>query len=371
MSKSVRAIAAAVLACVSHRAAAQTAAEYRTRVDSLARVWRPLAAQAAVVAKASQDTAHLAAVPHDSLQVGPIIVRTDSGYAELGRTVATRMAPQVEHAYGRFAGRLSAYQFVIRTRGGTAGSSSILTGIVDSTGSTLLRSAVETEADPLQSSWQQKVEEVLTDQLGPSFRHWLNTVIPMVPQDRAAWSRARVDLLLAGAAVARDCVTTGGIKCSQALGFEPVDDPAFRFYSQTQRRMLVVNSAQLLRRSYPREFDLCVDATKLASCDSLAHMIPPDVIPLPISPSVRQSLVRYALEIGGDGSFDRFAVDGTPSARIEAAARMPLDSVIARWHARLLDARSTSTAIDLTTAASSLFWVCLCAGLALRSSRWR
>jgi hypothetical protein len=100
-------------------------------------------------------------------------------------------------------------------------------------------------------------------------------------------------------------------------------------------------------------------------------MIPVDVIPLPTSPMLRESLVRFALAVGGPGAFERFAAADSLTARLEGAARMPVDSLVARWRAKLVAARSTSTAIDMTTALSSLFWVGVCACLALRSSRWR
>src|SRR5438105_2402076 len=99
---------------ISTRAASgQAAAEYRARVDTLAKIWRPLvtAENAAKVIAASA-----AALPKDSVRVGPIIVRADSQDVALGRAAAERLAPSVERRYGRFADRLSRHQFVIRDR---------------------------------------------------------------------------------------------------------------------------------------------------------------------------------------------------------------------------------------------------------------
>ena len=51
-----------------------------------------------------------------------MIVRADSGYADLGAKVATRMVPRIEHAYGRFTGHDEIRRWVKRTMGTFPGS---------------------------------------------------------------------------------------------------------------------------------------------------------------------------------------------------------------------------------------------------------
>ncbi len=158
--------------------------------------------------------------------------------------------------------------------------------------------------------------------------------------------------------------------CSQALGIDPVEDPAFEMFDAPQRLALIRNYYDLLRRANPLRFDRCVAGSQ-ASCDSVAREIPEDVIPRPTAPDVRQSVVSLALEIGGDGAFDRFVAAGSPKSRIEAASRLPADSVVGLWRTAFLDTRHQSTAIDAETALSAVAWAALCGALALRSSRWR
>ena len=43
--------------------------------------------------------------------------------------------------------------------------------------------------------------------------------------------------------------------------------------------------------------------------------------------------------IGGDGAFDRFMAEASPRARIEAAAKLPVDTVVAKWRDTILDSR--------------------------------
>ncbi len=367
MSKLSRVFAAASLAA-AHAASAQTTAAYRARVDSLANVWRPLVAAEAT---RQTDSVRRAALPSDSVRVGPIVVRSDSHYVDLGRSTAEQLLARVKRSYGDVGLRALDHPFVIRERGEMNGQPVIATGIVDSAGVVQLRSSVVAEEKSLENSWAQKAEELVTDALGREVRDWVGGVIPIDPQDKSAWARARVDLLLAPAEGARRCATTQPATCPEALGLVPVEDPAFKFYSADQRRDLVNDNGRVLRRANQREFDRCVIDKLTAVCDSLIHMVPADAIPAPIPADVRRSLVRYALETGGDGAFDRFSKPGTMARRIEAAAQMPTDSVVARWHARLHDSSTTQTALDATTALASIFWVTVCACLALRSSRWR
>ena len=367
MSK-VRLIASLALVASAGSVGAQSTAEYQHRVDSLAAIWRPL-----VAANAARkiDSAKHAVLPPDSVSVAPIVVRADTQYAELARTVAEKLAPRVNRAYGAFANVLGQYRFVIRALVKRNGYETVATGVAYPTGDFRLPANVTADAGALENSWTQKIEEVMTDALDPSVREWLGTRIPMAPQSRDDWSQARVDLLLASSEVARRCALENGSACMLALGVRPSADPAFEWYSDAQRRELIEHNSGILKRATPKQFDQCVTGRVAAACESLVRSIPNDVIPTPVPPRVRQSLVRFALETGGEGAFDRFNKPGTIADRLQAASQLPADTVVARWRAKLLDARTSSTALDSTTALSSLFWVTLCACLALRSSRWR
>jgi len=370
MSRLVRVVVVVSVVAMSFgnatSAAAQSAAEYTHRVDSLARLWR--AATATVV---KTDASRPNAPSADSLRIGMIIVRTDSEHVDLARAAAARLSPRIERAYGHFAERLTRHQFVLRAKGGTHAATEVQTGLTDSTGAMGQRSSDYANEVSLAATWQRMVEEVMTDAAGPDVRSWIGAIIPSDPPTKTTWSDARIALILAASAGARDCVGGDIIRCEQVLGLVHVDDPAFTFFDASQRFTMIVGFAHILRRADPAQFDRCTVARNQATCDSLAHAIPTDAVNAPIPPLVRQSLVRFALATGGDGAFDRYAAATSPKARLEAASQLPADSLVRRWRDTIMGAQKGSTAVDLETAVSSLAWAALCVACAVRSSRWR
>ena len=135
---------------------------------------------------------------------------------------------------------------------------------------------------------------------------------------------------------------------------------------------MIERNATRFRRTDAAQYSRCTIAHVQAVCDSIVRSIPLDAVPSPTPPSVRRSLVRYALMTGGSGAFDRLASgDGTVSDRLSVVSRMPIDSLVRRWQQALVASRATSTAIDVETATSAILWAAACCALALRSSRWR
>jgi len=337
-------------------------------------------------AEAIRQTKTYLNLPPDSVRVGDVIARSDSSSAALAYEAAQRLAPVVERAYGAFAERLLRHPFVVISPGDprardvvtrSASSSSprdrlpVLTSSADSTGRLTLRSSVYPTADALYTAWAAKAQQVVMDELGPPVRDWLGGPIALTQPTRDDWSSARVALLLAASKADRECADGDVQRCLQVLGLSDSLNPVFDFYDASERSSLIRTFRQILRTADVHLYDRCTQQGLQPACDSVAELIPGDALSLPAPPLVRQSFVRFALQLGGSGAFDRFAANGSRRERIEAAAKMPIDSVVARWRATIADTKSTSTAIDLMTAVSSLVWAGACAGLALRSSRWR
>jgi hypothetical protein len=362
---------AALCVSLASSAPAQTVAEYTKRVDSLAAVWR-----AAVGVQARADSVRVHALPSDTIRVGNLVVLSDQPHRDLAKETAEIVSPRLDRAYGAWATRMRAHVLVVRapTLRLQADSGNVESGVVGPDGRVWMNATLSPTTDALAASWTRKAEEYLTRDLDPSLRDWLGIPfpIPSEPTTSRALSAGRTDLVLSPSQVAHECALGRPTACLQALNLVPVADPAFTLFDKRQRMAMIEWYSFVLQRRDPGKYQRCMSAGREATCDSLVRAIPLDAVPKPVPPSVRLDFVRYALVLGGDGAFDRLATpSGTVADRIAAAAKTPIDTLVSRWQANLMSSRSASTAIDATTAISSILWACLCGALALRSSRWR
>lgn len=366
MSERIRgALIVLALVCPARLLPAQSVAEYRREVDSLGREWH-----AAVAAKVESDSAQLKMLPNDTVRVGNLIALTERAHEMLARDVLAHLSPEVDSAYGNSARYLAERPFVLRSSAGDP--HVVATGIADSTGIVRLMSLDFNEATPLTNSWRHKIDEIMTGTVGTDFSKWLRAPIPTETPSADTWTDARIQLVLANSLVAQRCVRGSVDACLKAFSLVAVDDPAFTFYDETQQRDILQHNGYLLRRSDPDAYDRCMEKRDQTACASLLRTIPPDAIPLPVPSSLRQSLVQYALMVGGSGAFDRLATATvSPAERLQSAAKMPLDSLVRGWRTTIMQTRSNGNALDFGTAIASIAWAGLFAGLSLRSSRWR
>jgi hypothetical protein len=362
-----RSLLLCIVAC--RGASAQTVAEYTHRADSLVHIWQTATRERVVLdsvrSRASGDT----------LRVGNFAIVTDSLHASLARAAAERASPAIERAYGAFATRLRSHVFVLRARSPRAGEpadSAIESGVLDDQGIMRLGSGEFPNANAIAASWRGKASEMISHDLPPEIWNWVNVAVPTDSLTKAALNADRIELILSPSQAAHDCATGSAARCLQALGLSPVAEPAFDLFNDAQRRDLIERNAMRFRRADPARYSRCTIDHIQATCDSIVRDIPFDAVALATPPTVRRSLLRFALHLGGSGSFDRLAgAKGSVGERIAAAAKAPIDSVVQRWQQTLMYSRSSSTALNLETAASALFWAAACCTLALRSSRWR
>jgi hypothetical protein len=360
-----------MLLSLSHAARSQTTAEYAKRVDSLTTTWR-----AAVAAQVRADSARVSRLPPDTLRVGNLVILSDPEHVELAKATAAIVSPELDRAYGAWASRMRTHVILLRhpTQGDVPADVQwiVESGIAGPGGRLLMPATSVASPDALQGAWLRKAEEFLSGDLDPELRDWLGMTLTSEPATTRALSRGRVDLVLARSRAAHACALGDHESCMQALELVVVNDAPFVLFDAAQRRGMIEWYSFALQRRDPAAYSRCVQHGLQATCDSLIRSIPANVVPKPVPPAVRANLVRYALMLGGSGAFDRLANAKGPIAdRIAAAARLPIDSVVSRWQENVMSSRSASTAIDATTALSSLFWACLCGALALRSSRWR
>jgi hypothetical protein len=95
-------------------------------------------------------------------------------------------------------------------------------------------------------------------------------------------------------------------------------------------------------------------------------------IPLPTTSDVRGSFYQHALAIGGPDALVRLrAVPGSAiGPRLEAASGLPIDTVIARWHASVVGEPTTAALIGAGTVARAVLWSLIFFALFAWRYRW-
>ncbi len=177
--------------------------------------------------------------------------------------------------------------------------------------------------------------------------------------------RTHVELVTAPSQAVRACQAGDLLRCLDAVGVRPMQDPLRELYSPEER-------VALARELVPGTRNLnsgCLVQGRAAACDSLLR---DHNLALPLSQDSRRLLVRFALADGGAGALRRLReTAGTLGERLGAAAGVPVNSLVAEWRARAVAARPDPVTAPGRTAVSTLCWAGLFGLLALRSTRWR
>lgn len=194
---------------------------------------------------------------------------------------------------------------------------------------------------------------------------------------------AYLDLVTSPSVAATRCFEGDIARCAQILGLEPVADPWTDLFDEGGRRIWIARRMGYLEWwGWPTPetgatlFRQCVEGHADAACLELLHM---DSLPAPVprpdvlSSRARRSLLVVSRDAGGDGTFTRLLADTTAplGSRLSAAAGMPLDSLLATWHARVRAAEPEATRVGAVAGWTSVLAVILAGALALRSTRWR
>jgi hypothetical protein len=219
----------------------------------------------------------------------------------------------------------------------------------------------------------------LTDALPAAQRSWIaSTAIGFSPP----FGRVYRELVLTRSRVTERCRVGDLAACWAAVGALPSDDPVGdvrAWYTEADRGTRA--------EAYPtrsEEWTRCVGGDT-GACDAFLSADRERAIPL--STTVRTSLVMFALERGGRGALVRLAEPiGGPSegrggespgrshdfrALLGRTARMDPDRLMAEWHSRVMAARPENAGPDEETRLLTLLWIFLFAGLSARSTRWR
>jgi len=166
------------------------------------------------------------------------------------------------------------------------------------------------------------------------------------------------------------CFRGDASACSVALGLRLGGDTLGEWYTpETWPRLAeLMESFPSGREAWLR--DRCAVLGDLTACRGV---LTPSRLVLPVGPAGRQLLVEFALEAGGKEAFARLtsAHGDTIEHRLEAAAGIPADSLVARWIRAISAAADQSPAPGAAEWTLSLGWSAIVLLLAARGSRWR
>lgn len=187
----------------------------------------------------------------------------------------------------------------------------------------------------------------------------------------AVYEEAYRDLAIQPARSASLCFDGDVDRCVMALGLD--EDASWEdLYTMEETREFVTRFGPARSQGERRERWSCLTERDDAACITVVLDVYPSAsIPLPRQ--VRSSLLRYALEAGGEGAFSRLIShdDTTISERLEDASGMGVYELVTAWRARVMESRPEATAGLPLSVAAALLWIGLLSFFGLRSTRWR
>jgi len=187
----------------------------------------------------------------------------------------------------------------------------------------------------------------------------------------AAYEEAYRDLAIQPARSASLCFDGDVDRCVMALGLDENaswDD----LYTMEETRALVTHFGPARSQGEQQNRWSCLTEGDDAACITAVLDVDPSAsIPLPRR--VRSSLLRYALEAGGEGAFSRLISgdETTISERLEDASGMGVHELVEAWRARVMESRPAVTAGLPLSVVVAFFWIGLVSFFSLRSTRWR
>ena len=218
-----------------------------------------------------------------------------------------------------------------------------------------------------------QVHQALWQRFDPALREWLGAPLPPTLEPARIAGNSYVDLVTSASPPAGDCFRGSMEACGQALGLERPADPALTWYSERGRRELVGRLSQLLRTGASAgQFASCVHGRSDQDCQTLLRR-ESQVIPPPLNPQARATVLRLALARGGPEALTRLLQSPSDliARRLADAAGQESAALLQQWHRHILAAKPLPTTLTLPQAWATMMWAGVLVLVALRSSRWR
>jgi hypothetical protein len=209
--------------------------------------------------------------------------------------------------------------------------------------------------------------EVLMKSAPPELSEWAGGQL-QAPASAMPWI-AR-ELLTTASMAVRRCYQGEMESCAEATGLRGNEGAWDRWYTAAERRLYVQGMGRPRDAAGAALWEGCAVAGMEDACDVILRG---RELEAPLTAQARASLLGHALSMGGPDAFRRLrgAADGGIAQRLEAAAGVPLDSLLASWRTEVLQARRSAWAGLARSPLALFFWVFLFGALATRSTRWR
>jgi hypothetical protein len=351
-------------------AGAQSTVDLARQVDSLNSIWRA----ALSVKTAFDDSVKRTAERFDTVRVGYANVVATPEAAIAVRQALTAAVARIERRYGAAARLLEAPasgrgNIAVRLDTAKSGTRKRVfeIGSLDSTGHPRLFGIAD-DSSSLADVLEQRFSFALRASGPRELKDWLPGPLPADTGVSVLWALRRVDLVSIDADVARRCFAGDLESCKAGLALIPVQNRATTYYTADERQRLVRSlghaavgiSAAATTRCFAGNDPDCIElANRIADWSPMPH-------------DLRAALVEEALRIGGPSARElMLRGSGSPSAQLAVIAGVPIDTLVARWHAHLVTARFQTENATPAVIVGSIVWTMVFAGLSLRSSRWR
>ncbi|MDB4906986.1 MAG: hypothetical protein JWO05_1770 [Gemmatimonadetes bacterium] len=346
------------------------ASVYRARLDSL----RPRLAAARHAADSVR--ALRAVLPTDSVSTPHLTLLVNPQVQELVRRAAQQADSDLTRAFGARTAVLRNTRFAVgidtSARERYYGSPVLTMWSVDTAQHVTRESSEYGTLQAVSTRLRNHGAHDITASLDQPLRDWAKRDIPWSTADIGNPDNMRSQLVGAGTDVGMQCTAGSVTACEKGLALAPTRDRITEWYSAAQRRELVMRRGWAWRRgSQAATFDACVDRADDARCLELLRAHESEMSDEGIPSILRMSLLRFALDRGGPGAFDRLATDtGDIGSRLAAAAGMPQPALVSAWRDAVLKPEHATEASDPVVLGSSLLWCAGCLALALWRSRW-
>lgn len=310
----------------------------------------------------------IAEVPHDTIRAGPLLVLTDSAGSPVLRDALARLRDVLAAGLGQQPiASLDDATIVVQFGPPSPGWQQLLGG--DAQFVQMPRH--DRTARHLGQQLAHAVGQVLAARGGHSLTAWRPDI--RLFEDPAPWREATyIELATSSLPSVQACAANDLIACRYAL--QLADEAATPPPSLTAGLPPFVEQRYHWRANEPalaRSYAGCVARSEAEACVDFLDLIG---VGLPsMSTRAVGTVLLTAQDLGGEGALARFFADTGAAIvpRLEAAAGVPLDSLLAYWRATIRGHQPLATAVPAGMQWAAVGWILALTVLATRSTRWR